>query len=58
MARDQCGGDWEGCDKFGKAHKGWTMRTMKNMNLGIYSSCHIRPINGFQEDCDTVISIL
>lgn len=58
MTKDQGAGDWEGCNKFGKASEGQTGRTMNIMDSGLYSLCQMGPVNGFQEDCDTVTSVL
>lgn len=56
MAQDQGARGLRGM--FGKASEGWTVRTIKNLDLVLYFSYQMGPINGFQEDCDTITSIL
>lgn len=58
MTKDQGAGDWEGYNKFRRASEGQTVRTMNIMDLRLYSLCQMGPMNGFQEDCDTVTSVL
>lgn len=57
MARAQGSGNWEGCNKFGKASDGSTVKNMNIMDLRLYFSCQMGAINGFQENCDTITSI-